>query len=272
MAKVYVITGASEGIGAQLAKHIAGAQGAGAALVLAARNVERLEQVADEVRKLGSQAHVIATDVTDRAACRALVDQSAKLAGGIDVLVNNAGMSAHANFADFGEEDLEWFDQLMTLNFWSCVWLSKDALPHLAQRQGQVVDVSSVAGLVGVPGRTAYCSTKWALNGFYNALRTEVAGQGVAVTLAYPGVVDTKIRQQGYGLGGQPLGMSGIKEDKAMSVEKCCDVLYRGMKARKRDIYFTAQTQIARWLAMFSPVSVDRIAMNEVKPQFRPGN
>ena len=111
--------------------------------------------------------------------------------GRIDTLINNAGISAQALFEDVTREDLHWYEDLMRVNLWGSLWCTHDALPHLKASRGSIVAVSSLAGLVGVPGRTAYSATKFAMTGFFEALRAELKGAGVSVTTAYPGVVAT---------------------------------------------------------------------------------
>ncbi len=139
--------------------------------MLAARNAERLKTLRSSLRSHGTRVEIIPTDVTDRESLPPPDRRDHDPLGRIDVLVNNAGMSAHANFSDFTDADLDWSERLMVMNYWSVVWLTQAALPHLLASRGLVVGVSSVAGLVGVPGRTAYCATKFAMNGFLEALR-----------------------------------------------------------------------------------------------------
>ena len=127
--------------------------------------------------------------------------------GRIDTLVNNAGMSAQALFSEV--TDLGWYETLMRINHWGSVWCTHAALSHLKASRGRIVGVSSLAGLVGVPGRTAYCGTKFAMTGFFEALRVELAPAGVSVTLAYPGVVATDIRYRGFKDGIVYLQMQG---------------------------------------------------------------
>jgi len=268
--KVTIITGASKGIGAELARQIAQRDGADAALVLAARNADALNALAEELGPTGARIEVIPTDVTDRAACKALIEQTVKRLGRIDVLVNNAGMSAHANFADLEEADLDWYQTLMTLNFWSGVWLTHAALPHLTRSGGLIVAISSVAGLFGVPGRTAYSASKFAIRGFYEALRAELAGQGVSVMLVYPGIVATDIRKRGYALGGGEAGVSMVKEERMMPVDECARRILRGMDRRKRELLMTRQMRLGRWLQLLLPGLTDRKAMKAVKEEFRP--
>src|SRR3569832_327306 len=129
-------------------------------------------------------------------------------------------------------QDLHWYEDLMRANCWGSGWCTHAALPHLKESRGNIVAVSSLAGLIGVPGRTAYSATKFAMNGFFEALRTELKPAGVGVTLAYPGVVATQIRYRGYNARGEAAGASGLKEEGAMSVEECARLIVDGMNAR----------------------------------------
>jgi len=268
--KTIIITGASEGIGRELARQIAAREQNAVALVLAARNTARLEELAAELRTQGARVEVISTDVTNRDACRHLIAETIKRLGRIDVLVNNAGMSAHANFEGFTDADFDWSERLMVMNYWSVVWLTKAALPHLLASGGLVVGVSSVAGLVGVPGRTAYCATKFAMNGFLEALRAELAHKGLRVMIAYPGTIDTDLRKRGYGPGGKPAGVSMIRDNSAMPVETCARLIREGMEKGRREVLMTPRMKLGRWLRLLAPQVVDRLAMKEVKAEYRP--
>ena len=257
--KVIVITGASDGIGAEVARQWAGRDKAGVALVLAARSEEKLRAVAAQCETHGAKVLVRRCDVGERADCEALIGAAAGTFGRIDVLVNNAGMSAHALLAD--TENLDWTEALMRVNHWGSVWCTHAALPHLKSSRGRIVAVSSLAGLVGVPGRTAYCSTKFAMTGFFEALRTEVAADGVSVTIAYPGVVATEIRRRGFNARGEPAGFSGLDERGAMSVEECARLIVDGAERRQRDIVMSAKGKVGRWLKLLAPRLVDRLAI-----------
>ncbi len=258
MTAVVVITGASDGIGAELARQWAARHRTGVALVLAARHVEKLEAVAAECRAHGAAATARRTDVTVEAECRGLIAEAVAAHGRLDALVANAGMSAHARFAEVA--DLRWYEDLMRLNLWGSVWCTHAALPHLVASRGQIVAVSSLAGLVGVPERTAYCATKFAMTGFFEALRVEIAAQGVGVTIAYPGVVATEIRRRGYDAAGRPAGRSGLDEANAMPVETCARLILNGAERRRRDVVMTAQGRLGRWLKLIAPAAIDRAA------------
>ena len=258
--QVVIITGASEGIGAELARQLAQSQGSAVALVLAARQAPKLEAVAATCRQHGAEVLCVPTDVGVQADCQALIAQAVQQFGRIDTLINNAGMSAHAMLHEVDAGHLGWYEDLMRVNLWGTVWCTHAALPHLKAARGRLVGVSSLAGLVGVPGRTAYCATKFAMNGFLEALRTELMADGVSVTIAYPGVVDTDIRRRGYNAQGQPAGTSGLREDKAMPVDVCARKILQGTQRRQRDVLMSPLGQIGRWLKLIMPARIDRMA------------
>jgi short-subunit dehydrogenase len=266
--RVVVITGASDGIGAEMARQVARAGGAGVALVLAARNAQLLESVAQECRALGAHALAVPTDVSVQDQCRRLVAAAVERFGGIDVLVNNAGRSAHALFEDV--QDLAWYEDLMRVNLWGAVWCTRAALPYLKAARGRIVAVSSLAGLVGVPGRTAYSATKFAMTGFFEALRAELKGAGVSVTTAYPGVVATRIRYRGYNADGRAAGASGLKEDNAMPVDECARLIIDAMERRRREVVMTAKGRAGRLLKLLFPGLVERIALAALKDDVKP--
>jgi short-subunit dehydrogenase len=268
--KTIVITGASDGIGAEMARQLAQSHGASVALVLAARNQTLLDEVAARCESLGAQTLALRTDVSVEADCRALVAQAVARFGRIDALINNAGMSAQALFSDVRAEDLAWYEQLMRVNLWGSVWTTHAALPHIKESRGHIVAVSSLAGLVGVPGRTAYSATKFAMTGFFEALRAEMKAAGVSVTTAYPGVVSTQIRYRGFNAAGQPAGASGLKEDDAMSVEECAALILRGMERREREVVMTAKGKLGRWLKLIAPGKVEAIALAALKDEVKP--
>lgn len=268
--RVFVITGASDGIGAEIARQLARTHGADAALVLAARNQPRLEDVARQCREHGAKAEAVMTDVAQEAQCRTLIDKAVQLFGRIDVLVNNAGMSAQALFSDVRAQDLHWYEDLMRVNFWGSLWCTHAALPHLKASRGRIVAVASLAGLVGVPGRTAYSATKFAMSGFFESLRIELKPAGVSVTTAYPGVVATGIRYRGYNAKGEPAGQSGLREDNAMSVEECARLIIDGMDRREREVVMTARGKLGRFVKLVAPGLVENMALAALKDEVKP--
>ncbi len=266
--RVIVITGASDGIGAEVARQLARNESGRIALVLAARNLAMLDTVAAECVALGAQALTVQTDVSVQDDCKRLIGAAVERFGRIDALINNAGRSAHALFEDVA--DLGWYEDLMRVNLWGSVWCTHAALPHLKASRGSIVAVSSLAGLVGVPGRSAYGATKFAMTGFFESLRAELKGAGVSVTTAYPGVVATRIRHRGFNAEGKELGVSSLKEDNAMPVDECARLIVDGMNGRKREVVMTAKGKLGRVLKLFFPAMIENMALAAVKNDAKP--
>jgi short-subunit dehydrogenase len=253
--KVIVITGASDGIGAEIARQLATDK---PRLVLAARRREALADVARACEALGAQTLIVPTDVAIESECRALIDKAVQHFGAIDALVNNAGVSMHARFDEITDTIV--FESLMRINLMGSVWPTHAALEPIRKSKGLIVAVSSLAGLVGVPARTTYCATKFAQTGFFEALRVELEPQGVDVCIVYPGVVATEIRRNGWNAQGKTAGVSGLSEDKAMSVEECAGLIVEAMRTRKREVVMSAKGKLGRWLKLIAPRVVDNLA------------
>jgi short-subunit dehydrogenase len=267
---VHIITGASDGIGAEIARQLAAREGNAAVLVLAARSREKLEAVAVQCESSGAQTLVVPMDIADEPQCRALIDIVVLNFGRIDTLINNAGVSAQALLSDVKAADLHWYETLMRVNLWGSVWCTHAALPHLKASKGRIVAVSSMAGLIGIPGRTAYSATKFAMTGFFEALRTELKPSGVSVTTAFPGVVATRIRYRGLNAQGVAAGSSGLKEDKAMSVEECARRIVEGMNQRRREVVMTTMGKLGRFMKLIAPGRVEQIALAALKDEVKP--
>jgi len=167
-------------------------------------------------------------------------------------------------------DKLAWYHEVMQVNLWGSVYCTHAALPYLKESHGRIVAVSSLAGLVGVPGRTAYSASKFALTGFFEALRTELQGSGVSVTIAYPGAVLTQTRVNGLNAHGDKAGVSGLIEKNAMTVHECARQIIYGMVRRRRDVVMTGQGKLGRWLKLIAPWLVDRLALAALKPEHRP--
>jgi len=189
--KVAIVTGASSGIGRATALKFA-AEGASVALV--ARSAEVLDELAKEIRAAGGEAEPIAADVTHEAEIERVVDETVAAYGGIDVLVNAAGIIAFGTVETTGLE--EW-DYMMNVNVRAPFYLIQRALPHLIERQGNVVNVSSVTGIRSFPGVLAYCASKAAVDQLTSCVALEVARHGVRVNAVNPGVVVTDLHRAG---------------------------------------------------------------------------
>lgn len=253
--RTLVITGASDGIGAELARQLAPE---GPNLVLAARRDAPLADVADACRAQGARAIAVVADVANDDDCARLMEQAYAAFGAIDVLVCNAGVSMHAFFDEI--TDFSTFERLWRVNCMGTIQCVRHAYPHLKRSLGHVVGVASLAAKTGVPARTTYCASKFAQAGFLDALRVEAADYGIAVTVVYPGVVATGIRRHGFDAHGQPAGFSGLDEAGAMPVEECARRIIGAMRARRRELVMTPRAKLGLWLRMIAPHLVDGMA------------
>jgi short-subunit dehydrogenase len=258
--KVVVITGASKGIGAELARQLAQK---GARLVLAARGAQELEKVAEQCRERGASVIAVKADVSVERDCHAIMSGAALAFGRIDVLVNNAGMTMWARFEDIA--DLSILERIMQVNYMGAVYCTRHALPYLRESRGVLVGISSLAGRTGVPTRTGYAASKHAMAGFFDSLRIELAGSGVAVTMIYPGFVATGIRENATGPDGLPIRVSPVQEGRVMRVEDCVRRIVRAIERREREVVMTARGKIGLWLRLAAPSLVDRIARRAIE-------
>jgi NAD(P)-dependent dehydrogenase (short-subunit alcohol dehydrogenase family) len=258
--QVIVVTGASQGIGRALCLELAPQK---PRLVLAARDATALEATASECRGLGAEALVVPTDVTDVEACRRLIERTVETFGGLDVLVNNAGIGLVARLDEV--EDLAVYERLMRVNYLGSVYPTRFALPHLEKSRGQIVAVSSLAGLTGVPMRTGYAATKHAQIGFFDSLRVEMREKGVAVTVIAPYFVQSEIRHRALAGDGQPLPVSPVQESKVMTAGECARQIVRAMERRQRMLVMTLKGRLGRWVKLAAPALVDRLAERSVR-------
>lgn len=251
--KVVVITGASSGIGRALAIEYARH---GAKLVLGARRIDRLTELEKELHK--TKIISIKTDVSIENDCKQLIDATIKKFGRIDVLINNAGISMRALFADL---DLSVMQRLMEVNFWGTVFCTKYALPHLLKTRGSVVGIISIAGYIGLPGRTAYSASKYAIRGFLDALRTENIKTGLHVLVAAPGFTTSEVRQVALTANGKQQGKTPRDESKMMSAKECARHIIKAVNKRDCELILTfTEGKLAVFLNKFMPKFLARMA------------
>jgi short-subunit dehydrogenase len=261
---VAIITGASTGIGEELAYRLAQQ---GAHLVLTARRIDELNRVAEKIRAIngdsGARVITVAADVATSNDCKKIVDATIDEFGRIDTLVCNAGMTMWAKFADI--QDVSILERIMQVNYLGAVYCTHHALPHLTAAKGRIVGVASLTALVGVPTRTGYAASKHAMRGFFDSLRIELAETGVSVTMIYPGFVATGIRENATGPDGKPAKIDPVNQDDVMSVAECVSLIVPAIDARKREVVMTLKAKIGQWVRLIAPGVTDAMAKKVVE-------
>lgn len=256
--KVVIITGASSGIGKSLVEvyyeH-------GFNVVMAARNLEKMQEIVSSLPKEENRCLPVKTDVSKEEDCINLIEQAIKEFGQIDILINNAGISMRALFVNL---ELQVIKKLMAVNFWGAVFCTKHALPHLLKSKGSVVAVSSIAGYVGLPARTGYSSSKAALQGFFNTLRTENLKTGLHVMVAAPGFTTSNIRKTALMADGSQQGETPRNENNMMSSEEVARKIYRAVRKRKRSLILTATGKFLVLYNKIFPKLMDRVVYNQL--------
>ncbi len=262
--KVVIITGASSGIGLASAYQFAAE---GANVVLAARSADKLKQSFCHLSNKGEKAErflAVPTDVTKEEDCKRLIEATIDKFGKIDVLVNNAGISMRAMFKDL---ELSVLKQLMDVNFWGTVYCTKYALPYLLKSKGTVAGVISIAGYKGLPARTGYSASKFAIYGFLDTLRIEHLHDGLNVLIFAPGFTASNVRFAALTADGTPQGQTPREEGKMMSAEVCAKKLTNAVYKRKSEVILTPIGKLTVNLNKFFPRLVDRLEYNYMKKE-----
>lgn len=254
--KCVVVTGASSGIGEALAREYAAL---GANVVLGARQEARLKEVVAEITAQGGKAAYAVVDVVKEEECKGLIQKTIDSYGAIDVLICNAGLSMRALFDDV---DLEVLHRLMDVNFWGTVNCVKYALPHLQATKGSIVGVSSVAGLHGLPGRTGYSASKYAMTGFLETIRIENLKKGLHVMIACPGFTASNVRFSALTADGKSQGETPREEDKMMSAEEVARIIITGTQRRKRLSLMEFNGRATHFIKKLFPAFLDKMFYN----------
>jgi len=256
--KVVVITGATSGIGEACAA-VFGA--AGAKLVITGRNAQKLEATAAKLQAMNLTVLPILADAGSEADNKRMAEETLARFGRIDILINNAGISMRALFQDL---DLEVFRKVMDTNFWGTVYATKYCLPAILASKGSVIGISSINGYRGTPARTAYTASKYAMNGFFESLRTEVMKKGVHVLVVAPGFTSSNIRNTALTADGSSQGESPRDESKMMTSEEVATRILKATTSRKRDLVLTTQGKLAVFLNKWIPGILDGIVYNQM--------
>ncbi len=260
--KVAVITGASSGIGKALSFEFAKNK---FNIAICARRIDRLEQMAIEINKNFSvDVFISQTDIAVKEDCQNFIEETYNYFGRIDVLVNNAGISQRALFVDL---ELDSFKKIIDTNYWGTVYCTKFALPYLLQSKGSLVAISSISGFSPLPGRTAYCSSKYGIHGFLESLRIENLKTGLHVMIVAPGFTASEIREKAMVAGGGQQGSSPRNEAKMMTPERVAQKVLRGIRIRKRTIIMSPMGIAAVWFTRLLPELMDRIVYHHIKKE-----
>jgi dehydrogenase/reductase SDR family protein 7B len=252
--KVIIITGASSGIGKALAFECARM---GAKLVLASRS----GLIDPDMYAITPEILWVKTDVTKVKDCEELVRKTVEKFGGIDILINNAGISMRALFS---EVNLDVLHRLMDTNFWGTVYCTKFALPYLLKSQGSLIGVSSVAGYKGLPGRTGYSASKFAMQGFLEVVRIENMKKGLHVLIACPGFTASNIRNVALSSDGTAQGETPLDESKLMTADQVAFHIIHAIEKKKERLILTTQGKMTVMLNKFFPKFMDKMVYSHM--------
>jgi short-subunit dehydrogenase len=249
--KRVVVTGGTDGIGRSFVDLLLAR---GAKVVTCGRNHDKLYAIKTQYADRPFEA--VHADITLEDDCKKLIDIAVKLFDGLDILINNAGISMRALF---DETDIDTLKQVMDTNFWGAVYCTKYALPHILSSKGTVAGISSIAGYRGLPGRSGYSASKFALQGWMEALRTELLPTGVNVMWACPGFTSSNIRNTALNAHAKPHGETPMNESALMSSEECADHILEAIEKRKRTIVLTSQGHKTVWINRLLPNLADKL-------------
>ena len=259
--KVVIVTGASSGIGKACAIEFAQK---GAHVVLVARSAAKLEMLADQISSYGVQALPLVADVSQEEDCKKMIHQVLHQFGKINVLINNAGISMRSSFADI---DVSVLKKVMDVNFWGTVYCTRYALTSILENKGSVVGVSSIAGYKGLPGRTGYSSSKFAMHGFLESLRLENLNNGLHVLIACPGFTASNIRNTALTGDGSSQGETPRDEQKMMQPEEVAAYIVDAVEMRKDRLTLTLNGKLTVLLNKFFPKWVDKLVYNHMRKE-----
>ena len=259
--KVVVVTGAAGGIGLAICKKFAEAE---ARIGLMDMDAASLEGAERELRDNGAQCLGVQCDVSRQDACMGAIGQFIDCFGGIDVLVNNAGITQRGAFMD---TDIGVFEKVMAVNFFGSLYCTKAAIHSLVQRQGLIIVNESVAGIAPLLGRTGYSASKHALQGLFSSLRTEIRGTGAHVMIVCPGFVETHLQTRALGCDGGVTCHPQSRVGGQQSPEKVADIIYRGALKRKDLLVLTPVGKLTYWMSRLSPPLYERIMARQLKSE-----
>jgi len=249
--KVVVVTGGTEGIGKAL---VTGLINRGAKVATCGRNHDKLYRLQTEYPS--ANLHTMVTDVSSENDCRRFMEATIKVFGGIDILINNAGVSMRALLK---EADIEVIHKVMDINFYGTVYCTKYALESMIARKGTIVGVSSIAGYRGLPGRSGYSASKFAMQGWLEAIKTELMADGVHVMWVCPGFTTSNIRNAALNKDGTSHGDTPMDENKMMPASACADHILKAIRKKKRTLVLTFTGKRTVFMQKFFPKLADKL-------------
>ena len=259
--KVVIVTGGTSGIGRAVVWEFAKY---GTKIVAASIDTDYLEPLEQDLKKCGTEGLTLYADVTREEDCKKIIDMTIERFGRIDILVNNAGISMRALFREL---KLDVLRKLIDTNFWGMVYCTYYALPHLLESRGTVAGISSIAGFKGLPGRTGYSASKFAMVGFLETLRIEHSRNGLHVLIVAPWFTRSNIRNAALGPDGTPQGISPRKENKMISPDWVARRIVRGIVRRRRKMILTMKGKLFLYLNAVFPGLTDRLSYNEMSKE-----
>ena len=252
--KVVVVTGGTEGIGKALVDWFLQN---GAKVATCGRNHDKLYQLQSDYPSF--PLHTIVADVSNENDCRHFIETTIKVFGGIDILINNAGISMRALLKDVSVDVIR---KVMDINFFGAVYCTKLALNSIIDRKGTIVGISSIAGYRGLPGRSGYSASKFALQGWLEAIRTELMDDGVHVMWISPGFTTSNIRNVALTEDGSQQGETPLDESKLMTAEECAIMIAKAIEHKKRSAVFTFNGKQTVFMNKFFPAWADKLVKN----------
>ena len=259
--KVIIITGGSSGIGKALAEQYGQL---GGHIVITGRNKEKLQETTEELKKSGISIEGIPCDSSQEEETRLMIKKVIDQFGKIDLLINNAGISMRSMFE---EVHLDVLKKVMDINFWGTVYTTHAALPYLKESKGGIIGISSIAGFRGLPVRSGYSASKFAMNGFLEALRTELLHSGVHVLIACPGFTASNIRNSSLNSEGNITGETMREEEKMMTSEEVATKIIHAYQQKKKTLVMTFQGKLTVFLNKWMNGFMDTLVYNSLKKE-----
>ncbi|MEI9947167.1 MAG: SDR family oxidoreductase [Chitinophagaceae bacterium] len=249
--KVVVVTGGTEGIGKALVEELLQL---GAKVATCGRDHDKLYRL--QSTHPSSPLHTMVADVSSENDCRRFIETTIKFFGGVDILINNAGISMRALLKDASTEVIR---KVMEINFFGAVYCTSYALSSIIERKGTIVGVSSIAGYRGLPGRSGYSASKYAMQGWLEAIKTELLHDGVHVMWVCPGFTTSNIRNAALNKNGDKQGESPMDESSMMTAEECAEHILNAVRKKKRTLVLTFTGKRTVFLNKFFPKLTDRL-------------